>query len=75
MAKQTRCPARKPWDVGSIPGEDVYFHFDFFARFPSLQVGGALANEITHGHSPVLIVVLDPETINHTRSCILIDAL
>ena len=37
-----------------------YIHFEFFACSPSLHVGGALANEIKHDHSPVVIVDLDP---------------
>ena len=62
MDKRSRCPARKERVAGSIPGGDIYmyFHFEFFACFPSLRVGGALANEIKHDHSPVVIVVLDP---------------
>ena len=60
MAKWSRCPARKQRVAGSIPGGDLYFHFEFFACFPSLPVGGALANEIKYGHLPVGIVVLDP---------------
>ena len=59
MVKRSRCPARNQRVAGSIPGGDIYFHFEFFASFPSLQVGGALANEIKHDHSPVVIVVLD----------------
>ena len=35
-------------------------NFNLFACFPSFQLGRALANEIKHDHSPVLIVVLDP---------------
>ena len=58
MAKRSRCPARKQRVAGSIPGGDIYFHFEFFACFPSLQVVGALANEIKHNLSSV--VVLDP---------------
>ena len=38
----------------------MYFHFEFFAGFPSLQLAGAPANEIEHDHLPVDIVVLDP---------------
>ena len=64
MAKRSRYPARNPARnqkvAGSILGGDVYFHFEFFACFPSLQVSRALANEIKHDHSPVVIVVLDP---------------
>ena len=60
MAKRFRCPSRKRRVAGSIPGGYIYFHFEFFAYFPSFQVGGALANEIKHEHSPVVIVVLDP---------------
>ena len=36
------------------------FYLILFAGFPSLQVNGALANEIKHDNSPVGIVVLDP---------------
>ena len=36
------------------------FHLELFACFHSLQIGGELASEIKHGHSPVDIVVLDP---------------
>ena len=60
MAKRSRRPARNQRVAGSIPDGDIYFHFEFFSCFPSLQVGGALANEIKHDHSPVVIVVLDP---------------
>ena len=60
MAKRSRCPVRKERVIGSISGGDTYFHFKFFACFPSLQVDGALANEIKHDHSPVVIVVLGP---------------
>ena len=59
IGKWARCPARKSRVAGSIPGGDIYFHFVFLTRFPSLQLHGALANEIKHGHSPVVIVVLD----------------
>ena len=58
MAKRSRCPARNQRVAGSIPGGDIYFHFEFFVC--SLQVDGALANEIEHDHSPAVIVVLDP---------------
>ena len=54
------CTAGKPRVAGSIPGGDIYFHLEFFACFPSLHVGRALANGIRHDHSPVVIVVLDP---------------
>ena len=60
MAKRSRYPARNQKVAGSILDEDLYFHFEFFACFTSLQVGRALANEIKHEHSPVVIVVLDP---------------
>ena len=60
MAKWSKCPARKQRVAGSIPGGDIYFHFELFASFPSFQVGGALANEIKHDNSPVVKVVLDP---------------
>ena len=61
MAKWSRCLAGKLRVAGSKPGRDIYFLFEFFACFPSLQLGGALANEIKHDHSPVVIVVLDPQ--------------
>ena len=57
MAKRCRCPAKIQRVADSILGGDIYFHFEFFACFPSLQVGGTLANEIKHDHSPVVIVV------------------
>ena len=57
MTKRSRCPARNQRVACSIPGGDIYFHFEFFACFPSLQVGETLANEIKHDHSPVVIVV------------------
>ena len=60
MAKRTRCPARKPRVTGSIPGEDIYSHAEFFTSFPCLQLSEALANEIEQDHSPIVIVVLDP---------------
>ena len=49
--------------AGSIPGGDIFsclivFWFFFFV-FRSLQLGGALANEIKHDHSAVVIVVID----------------
>ena len=30
-----KCPVRKQRVAGSIPGGDIYFHFEFFACFPS----------------------------------------
>ena len=60
MAKRSRRPARNQKVAGSKPGGDTYFHFEHFACFPSLQVGGVLANEIKHDNSPVVIVVLGP---------------
>ena len=57
MAKRARCPARKPRVAGSIAGGDINFYFEFVAYFPSLQLGGGLANEIKHGHSHIVIVV------------------
>ena len=33
--------------------QSLYFHFEFFS--------GANANEITHDHSPVVILVLEPK--------------
>ena len=75
MAKRSRYLARMQRVAGSIPGGDIYFHFGFFTSFPSLQVGGALVNEIKHDNSPVVKVVLDPETINHKMPCIFIAAV
>ena len=63
MAKRAMSSAEKSRVPGSIPGGYIYFHFEFFACFPSLQLGGTLANEIRQDHSPVVIVYL----INHTR--------
>ena len=60
MDKRSRHPAINERVAGSIPGGDKYFHFEFFACLPSFQVGGALANEIKHDHSSVVLVVLDP---------------
>ena len=68
MAKWSRCPSGKKRVTGSISGGYIYFHFEFFACFPSLPVGEALANEIKHDHSPVVSVVFTPDTINRTRS-------
>ena len=59
MAKRSRCPARMQRVAGLIPGGDICFHFEVFALSPSFQVGGVLANEIKHDHSPVVTVVLD----------------
>ena len=52
--------------------ETYIFHFEFFACCPFLQLGGALANEIKHDHSPEVIDVQTPDTIYHTKPCILI---
>ena len=60
MAKRSRCPAGKPRVAGSIPGRDKNIHFAFFACFPSVKLGGCLANEFKHCSSPVAIVVLYP---------------
>ena len=59
MAKRSRCPARNQRVAVSILGGGIHFHFGLFRLFPSLKVGGALANEIKHDHSPVVIVVFD----------------
>ena len=61
IPKLTRCLARDQIVTCSISRGDTYFYFKMFAFFASLQVGGALANDIKHGHSPVVIVVLDPK--------------
>ena len=42
----------------SIPGGDVYFHFEFFVCFPLLTARRTHANEIKHDHSPVQYVIL-----------------
>ena len=57
--------------MGSNPAGDI-----FFPLHPprSEQVSGAHVNEIKHDHSPVVIVVLDPDTINHIRPYIFIAA-
>ena len=56
--------------AGSIPGGDIYFHFDFFTSLPS-QLGGAHANETSVTiYLPVvtvLYVVWTQDTSNHTR--------
>ena len=52
--------------MGSNPAGDIYFHFEFSFPLCSEQVNGAVANEIKHVHSPEVIVVLDPDTNNHT---------
>ena len=44
--------------VGSNPAGIIYFHFDFFAPSP---LNGADAHAIKQYHSPVVIVVLDPQ--------------
>ena len=41
---------------------------EFFACFPFLQLGSANTNKIKHEHPPVVCVVFDPDTNNHTRS-------
>ena len=60
MAKRSRYPARNQKVAGSILGGDIYFYFEIFACFPSLQISRAVANEIKHDHLPVVIVFLDP---------------
>ena len=45
MAKRSRCPARNQKVASVILSGDIYFHFEFFACFPSLQVSRAVANE------------------------------
>ena len=66
MTKRSVCRAGKQRVGGSIPFGDLYFPREFFAC-PFLTLGGALANEIKYDDSQVVIVVLDPDTINHTR--------
>ena len=47
-----------------FPANYIYFHFEFSLVFRSYQLGGALANKIKHGDSPVFSVVSDPNMIN-----------
>ena len=57
--------------LARFPAETYFFPFGFFVRFPSLQIGVALANEIKHNHSPVVVVVfLTSDTVHHTSHCI-----
>ena len=58
--------------MGSNPDGIIYFHFDFFAPSPFRT---SHVNEIKHDCSPVVIIVKDPDTINHIRPCILIAAV
>ena len=58
-----------------IPLETYIFILNFSLPPPYEQVSGAHVNEIKHDHSPVVIVVLDPDTINHIRPCIFIAAV
>ena len=44
MAKRSRYPARNQKVAGSILDGDVYFHFEFFACFPSLVVKDEASN-------------------------------
>ena len=46
--------------MGSNPARDIYFYFEFSLPLSSDQLSGAHAIEIKHGHSPVVIVVVDP---------------
>ena len=46
---------------------ETYFHFKFSLASHSSQLGGVHANEIEYGHAPVVYVVLDKATVNHTR--------
>ena len=43
-----------------IPLETDVFIFDFSLPLRSERVNGAVANEINHGHSLEVIVVLEP---------------
>ena len=72
--------------VNNYPDGQAVLVFDLKAKgcwwifrlSPSLQLDrAALANEIKHDHSPVVIniVVLDRDTINHTRPCMLTAAV
>ena len=46
--------------MGSNPAGDIYFDLEFSLPPRSVQVNGAVANEIKHDHSSEVIVVLDP---------------
>ena len=52
--------------------ETYIFILNFSIPACSEQLCGSHANEIKHDHSPEVIVVLDPDTIYHTRPCIFI---
>ena len=60
MPRNLRSQIGKPGVDCSIPDRDIYFHFELFACFPFLTLGGTLANGIMHDHSPVVYVVIDP---------------
>ena len=53
--------------MGSNLAGDKSFYFEFFNPACSEQLSGSYTNEIKHDHSPEVIVVYDPDTINHTR--------
>ena len=47
----------------ACPTGDIYFHFNFFAPFPFRTAQGCPWNEIKQDRLPVVIVVLDSDTI------------
>ena len=47
--------------AGSIPGRDIYFHFEFFPVSCTSQLGRVHANEIKHDHLSVVYDVLGPQ--------------
>ena len=70
MAKQASwCPAGKPRVDDLNLGGDIYFHFEFFACFPSLQIGGELASEIKHDNSSVSLQNDESYKALYTYSC------
>ena len=58
-----------------VPLETYIFILNFSLPSRSEQLSGVNANEIKYYHSPVVIVVLGPGTINLTMPCILLAAL
>ena len=57
-----KAPVGKLRVAGLIPNGDIFI-LNFSLVSQSSQLGGAHANEIKHDHSPVVYLVVDPETI------------
>ena len=78
MAEQSKALTFLSWTSVvwvRIPLETYIFILNFSLPPCSEQVSGAHVNENKHDHVPVVIVVLDPDTINHIRHCIFIAAV